>query len=135
MSVTNYHAVLRSEELPAPQPAEDGATFRPAAIREVTLADRRVLVTRLESGEIAAFARHCPHLGTPLHTATVCGQQVRCAQHGYVYDAVSGRNLVPSEGADPAELARLRPGSLPTYPALERDGWIWVSDGPGGSSP
>lgn len=129
-----YRAVLRSDELPAPDAASgdaaDDAELAPAVMVEAALADRTVLVARLASGEVAAFARSCPHLGTPLQRGTLCGRQLRCAQHGYVYDVRTGRNVVPADEAGPEQLARLRPGYLPTHPALEQDGWVWVSDTP-----
>lgn len=130
-----YRAVLRSDELPAPdagdhEAADGGAELVPATMVEVALADRTVLVARLASGEVAAFARSCPHLGTPLQRGTLGGHQLRCAQHHYVYDVHTGRNIVPTDEVEPGELARLRPGHLPIHPATEQDGWVWVSDTP-----
>lgn len=130
-----FHRVLTSDDLPAPRPLppEDDATgagdLQPA-VREVTVASQRVLVTRLASGEAVAFARFCPHLGTPLHRATLCGDAIRCAQHRYVYDARTGHNIVPARDVSPDELRRLRPGSLRTYPVIEQDGWVWVGEEP-----
>lgn len=130
-----FHRVVASDELPAPEPvcAEEDAAGRfewDPAIREVTVGGQRVLVTRLPSGEAVAFARSCPHLGTPLHRATLCGEAIRCAQHRYAYDARTGQNVVPAENVSPEELRRLRPGSLQTYPVIEQEGWVWVSEEP-----
>lgn len=133
---TGYRAVLRSDELPAPDATEgrtdppDATAFARALMVEVALADRTVLVTRLASGEVAAFARFCPHLGTPLQRATLCGRQLRCAQHHYVYDVHTGRNIWPSDHVDPQQVARMRPGHLPTHPVVEHNGWVWVSETP-----
>lgn len=130
-----FHRVVASAELPAPKPvsAEEDLAGRfewEPAIREVSVGGQRLLVTRLPSGEAAAFARFCPHLGTPLHRATLCGDAIRCAQHRYVYDARTGQNVVPARDVSPEELRRLRPGSLRTYPVIEQEGWVWVSEEP-----
>lgn len=127
--------MVATDDLPAPQPvsAEEDAAgwFEWApAIREVTVGGQRLLVTRLPSGTPVAFARFCPHLGTPLHRATLCGEAIRCAQHRYVYDARTGQNVVPAQDVSPDELHRLRPGSLRTHPVIEQAGWVWVSEEP-----
>lgn len=135
MPLSEFHRVVASDDLPAPQPlssqedAADATELAPA-IREVTVGDQRVLVTRLASGEPVAFARSCPHLGTPLRRATLCGDAIRCAQHHYVYDARTGQNLLPTRDVSPEELRRLRPGSLRTYPVIEQEGWVWVCEHP-----
>lgn len=135
MPSSGFYRVAASDDLPAPQPLssqEDAADTTELAptIREVTVGDQRVLVTRLPSGKAVAFARSCPHLGTPLHRATLCGEAIRCAQHRYVYDARTGQNLLPARDVSPEELRRLRPGSLRTYPVIEQEGWVWVSEDP-----
>lgn len=135
MPYPGFHRVVASDDLPAPDPisAQEeaaGSVEWDPAIREVTVGGQRLLVTRLPSGEAVAFARFCPHLGTPLHRATLCGEAIRCAQHRYTYDARTGQNVVPTQDVSPEELRRLRPGSLRTYPVIEQDGWVWVSEEP-----
>lgn len=135
MPYPGFHRVVASSDLPEPQPisTEDDAAGRSEwepAIREVSVGGHHLLITRLPSGEPAAFARFCPHLGTPLHRATLCGDAIRCAQHHYVYDARTGHNVVPARDVSPEELQRLRPGSLRTHPVIEQEGWVWVSEEP-----
>lgn len=127
---TGFRRVLRSADLPLPEPAAEHDEAEPCShptIREVEVEGYRVLVTRLPSGEVAAFATFCPHLGTPLQRATLVGEHLRCPQHRYVYDLRSGRNVVPTDRASSKELRRLRPGCLPTFPAAEEGGWVWVA--------
>lgn len=136
MGPAELRRVLRSEDLPLPEPVTGDRQAEPCAhptIREVEVDGSRILVTRLPSGEVAAFATFCPHLGTPLHRATLLGEHLQCPQHRYVYDLRSGRNVLPADEVSAEELRRLRPGCLPTFPAIEQDGWVWVgtaSDAP-----
>lgn len=119
---------LKSEEVPLPREAPGG--FSMPAIRKVNVAGQDILVTRLATGEAVAFAAHCPHQGTPLDRAVLIGDQLRCAQHNYVYDPVTGHNVRPSLNANSDALFRLKPGYLPTFTVQEKEGWIWVSHRP-----
>ncbi|HEV7862600.1 MAG TPA: Rieske 2Fe-2S domain-containing protein, partial [Acidimicrobiia bacterium] len=100
-------------------------------IRRVRVGGAHVCLARLSDGQLVAFAPSCPHQRTDLDDATVWDGLLRCPRHGYVYDPVSGRNVVPSRDADPADLWKLRPGYLPCHPISEDDGWISVSAEPG----
>ncbi len=119
---------LKSEDVPLPREAAEG--FSMPAIRKVNVAGQDILVTRLGTGEAVAFAAHCPHQGTPLDRAVLVGDQLRCAQHNYVYDPVTGHNVRPSLNANSDALFRLKPGYLPTFAVQEKEGWIWVSHSP-----
>lgn len=133
--------VVPSEDLPAPAGAGSDATLlrdratagtvvRPV-FREIDLDGTLVLLTRLPSGAVVAFAGYCPHQGTALRSAaTIAEGQIRCEQHKYVYDSRTGRNILPSRDASPQALARLKPGYLPTYTVEERDGWVWIDPRP-----
>lgn len=134
--------VLRSDDLPAPAQAAGsdapllrdrataGTVVRPV-FREIDVDGALVLLTRLTSGEVVAIAGYCPHQGTALRSAaTIAEGHIRCEQHKFVYDARTGRNILPSRDASPAALARLKPGYLPTYPVEERDGWVWIDPRP-----
>lgn len=137
MPGTRFQPVLRSDELPPPDTGADrpdtdsseGTLLQPI-LREVDVRGRTVLLTRRASGDVVAFASFCPHLGTPLRRATLDNGYIRCAQHQYVYDPESGRNIVPTQDVPREALQRLRPGYLRTYPVEERDGWVWVSEVP-----
>lgn len=130
--------VARSEELPAPaaSASDESAPGSPApAVRpevcEVDVDGQPVLVTRLASGEVVAFAAHCPHQGTPLRSAALLADDhIRCEQHRFVYDTRTGRNIMPTREASPEALMRLKPAYLPTYEVVERDGWVWLAAEP-----
>jgi len=116
-------ARLASEDLVA----GDGNTTQ---IVRVRLGTGHVLVTRLTTGEVVAFAPVCPHQFTELDEAAIRDGQLRCPRHGYLYDARSGENLHPGRDAPQENLWKLRPGYLPTFGVTEGDGWISVSDQP-----
>jgi nitrite reductase/ring-hydroxylating ferredoxin subunit len=116
-------AGLPSEELIA----GDGLTTQ---IRRVRVGDGHVLVTRLTTGEVVAFAPVCPHQFTELDEAAIRDGQLRCPRHGYQYDARTGENLHPRRDAPLENLWKLRPGYLPCYQVVEKDGWVSVSDEP-----
>lgn len=132
--------VLRSDELPMPASASAGsASLRERATAgtivhphfcEVDLDGDKVLLTRLVSGEVVAFAAYCPHQGAPLRNGNIDRGHIRCEQHKYLYDPRTGRNVLPSRDASPKALERLRPGYLTTYDVDERDGWVWIGERP-----
>ncbi len=110
---------LSSDELASESPAKP-------KLRRVTVEGVDVLLGRLSSGTVVAFATRCPHQQTDLADATFFDGLVRCPQHAYLYDARTGENVVPAREAQPADLWKLKPGYLPVHPVEERDGWIWV---------
>ena len=114
---------MASGDLPA------GAPTAPA-LRRVTVGRTEVLLARLQSGQVVAFAAACPHEGTSLQDATFWDGKVRCPRHLYLYDPRSGENVLPAREAKPENLWKLKPGYLPVHRVEERDGWIWVDDAP-----
>ncbi|HEX2063904.1 MAG TPA: Rieske 2Fe-2S domain-containing protein [Acidimicrobiales bacterium] len=115
--------VLRSEELVA-------GTSGSSAMRKVRAGRHEVLVARLSTGQLVAFASRCPHQGTPLEEAKFWDDKVRCARHQYLYDPRTGENVLPAGDAPPESLWKLKPGYLPVHRVEERDGQIWVADEP-----
>ncbi len=117
MAETGWHRAVRSADLRA------GDIF-PAA------AGRHLLVARLSSGEVVAFASNCPHQSTELEGATVWEDNIRCPRHQYLYDPRSGENIHPRQRFGPEKLWKTKPGYLPTHAVQERGGWIWVYEQP-----
>lgn len=113
--------MLRSEDCVAGTPEQP-------AFSEVRVGGADLLVTRLGTGEVVAFAARCPHLATPLEGATLRDATLRCARHLYEYDVRTGENLDPAPGARRDLLWRLRPGYLAVHRVEERDGWVWVAE-------
>jgi nitrite reductase/ring-hydroxylating ferredoxin subunit len=137
-SHAGYRRVLASDALPPPQPVrftggQHGEVTHHPTIRQVDVGGQQVLVTRLTSGDVVAFTRFCPHMGTPLDRASLAGDAVRCPGHAFVYDTRTGANVHPTDHASEAWLSVLQPGTLQTYPVAEQNGWIWVADEPGAS--
>lgn len=140
MADATFRRALRSSDLPQPRslsrvetPTRRQAlsqTVSDPEFREVEVAGRPVLLTRLPSGTAVAFAAECPHQGTSLRHASLYEGNLRCPQHNYVYDLHTGRNILPTRDARPGALARLKPGYLATYPVRERHGWILVGEEP-----
>lgn len=115
--------VLRSDALPAAEGID-------STVRPVRAGSSVVLVARVPGRGVVAFAPRCPHEGTDLEQATFLDGQLRCPRHNYLYDPVSGENVVPARVARPTNLWKLHPGYLPTFRAEEHDGWIWVAATP-----
>lgn len=140
MADATFRRAVRSEDLPQPRapswavaPTRQQALVETVSVpefREVEVAGRPVLLTRLPSGQVVAFAADCPHQGTSLRRASLYEGNLRCPQHNYVYDLHTGRNILPTRDARPTALARLMPGYLTTYPVRERDGWVLVGEEP-----
>jgi nitrite reductase/ring-hydroxylating ferredoxin subunit len=128
-----------------PQPGDDGGpdlvrvmlssdcpvgTPQEPELRPVSLGATDMILVRLATGEVVAFAGRCPHQGTDLADASFFDGRLRCPYHLYLYDPHTGENIVPAHDARPENLWKLKPGYLPTYPVEERDGWIWVGPEP-----
>jgi 3-phenylpropionate/trans-cinnamate dioxygenase ferredoxin component len=45
------------------------------------------------NGELYATANFCPHKGALLAEGSLCGYEIECAWHGWVFDVRSGRCL------------------------------------------
>ncbi|MDQ1365560.1 MAG: hypothetical protein QOE57_1602, partial [Acidimicrobiaceae bacterium] len=116
-------AGLPSSELPAGEGIE-------TQIHRVRVGDGHVLVARLTTGEVVAFAPVCPHQFTELDEATIREGSLRCPRHGYLYDTRTGENIHPGRETAPENMWKVRPGFLPCYQVREDDGWISVSDDP-----
>ncbi|HTJ75467.1 MAG TPA: protease inhibitor I42 family protein [Acidimicrobiales bacterium] len=115
--------VLPSAELETETPGEP-------RLKKVTVGEKDILLGRLSSGPVVAFASNCPHQNTQLDGATFFDGRVRCPLHVYLYDPRTGENIVPARDANPDNLWKLKPGYLPVYEVEERDGWIWIGAAP-----
>jgi nitrite reductase/ring-hydroxylating ferredoxin subunit/predicted secreted protein len=114
-----FMPAMRTDELTV-------ATDEDPGIRRARVGRGDILLVRLADGEVVAFATQCPHQNTDLELAKLWDGNVRCARHNYLYDPRTGENLQPTRDHLPENLWKLKPGYLPTYPVIERDGWILV---------
>jgi vanillate O-demethylase monooxygenase subunit len=90
--------------------------------RPVVLLDERIVVARL-GGEVRAFRDLCLHRGTALSLGWVEEDRLRCAYHGWTYDRSGTVVEVPAR----PELSGHLKVKLTRYPAVEKDGLVWVS--------
>lgn len=93
--------------------------------RPVEVAGRAYVAVRLaEDAPAALVARLCPHRLVPLSAATVDGGRLRCAYHGWEFDAAGTCVVLPSltDGANIPPRAHL--SAAPR--SQERDGRLWA---------
>ncbi len=67
----------------------------PGAMKAVSIRGCRVVVANL-GDSYCAFNATCPHEGELLDQGTLWEGVVTCPRHHYQYDALSGKNLYPS---------------------------------------
>jgi vanillate O-demethylase monooxygenase subunit len=90
----------------------------------VELLGRRWVLARL-GGELVAFADACPHRLMPLSAATVCGQTLRCAYHGWQFDATGAAVHIPS--IEPGTPITGRARAAAPAGLAERYGAVWMA--------
>ena len=87
----------------------------------------RLLAFRDSSGRVGIIDEVCPHRRASLYFGRCELGGVRCAYHGWKFDA-DGRCLdIPSEPRDSKVKERMH---IKVYPTLEQGGVIWVYMGP-----
>ena len=84
------------------------------------LLDRRVVLFRQSTGEIAALDDRCAHRAVPLSMGSLVDDQVVCAYHGFTYASTGACVRVPSQTHVPYG-ARVR-----SYPVREQPPFVWV---------
>src|SRR3954466_14315932 len=91
------------------------------AVVPIELGGDEYVVWRASSGRVCAMARQCPHLDWDLADASVVGDELVCAGHGWSFDTEGHafkRNLLGR--ADPKD-------DVITLPLDEADGEIRVA--------
>ncbi|CAN9511610.1 unnamed protein product [Ophioblennius macclurei] len=84
-------------------------------MREVTVADQKVLLVRTE-GRFYAVGSQCSHYNAPLVKGALVGDRVRCPFHGACFSVRTG-DIEEYPGLD----------SLPSYKVRVEDGKVYVS--------
>jgi phenylpropionate dioxygenase-like ring-hydroxylating dioxygenase large terminal subunit len=98
----------------------------------VKLLSERMIAFRDSNGRLALIDEFCAHRGVSLYFARNEESGIRCAYHGWKYDATGQCVDVPSEPAESGFCGKIK---LKSYPLLERGGVIWVYMGPPGEQP
>ena len=88
---------------------------------QVTLFDTRLAVARLD-GVARTFSDICRHRGSALSLGRIDGCRLRCAYHGWAYDAEGTVVDIPAR----PELNGKLVAQLPTYPTIEAGGLVWT---------
>ena len=100
-------------------------TDQPVAVE---LLGRHWVLARI-GGKLAAFVDACPHRLLPLSGGRICDATLRCAYHGWEYDALGAAVTIPSLGEGggplPPRAHLITPGGLD-----ERYGAIWLAPSP-----
>jgi nitrite reductase (NADH) small subunit len=91
--------------------------------RRVLVAERRLAVFRTAHGAVLAVDDRCPHRGGPLSEGLVSDHVVTCPLHGWRVDLVTGSAIAPDRGC------------VRRYPAMVRDGGVWVAADAGDPQP
>ena len=104
-----------------------GSKFR---TRQMTILGENLVVFRDRSGKLGMIAASCPHRRANLAYGIVEEDGIRCAYHGWKFDA-SGRCLEqPYEDTTHPEDKFRDKCSTPAYPVQELAGLIWAYMGP-----
>lgn len=111
------------------QPAalsDELAAERP--IRPLRLLGQDLVLFRDQSGKLGLLDRDCPHRGADLAFGRLEDGGLRCAFHGWLFDATGHCLETPAEPADSTLCTRIRQKS---YPVIERSGIIFAYLGEG----
>ena len=134
---------LFEEEAPQPDagflwdfwyPALQSKEIRGRKLKKAMLLELPLVLGRMLDGRYFALRDACPHRGIPLSYGQFDGRKVRCAYHGWEFEAASGRCVeIPSlTRFDKLNVERI---GVRHFPAEERDGYVWVYLGAPGSRP
>ncbi|HUK59068.1 MAG TPA: Rieske 2Fe-2S domain-containing protein [Stellaceae bacterium] len=105
---------------------EELAGRRP--VKAVRVLGEDLVLFRDAVGKLGLLARHCPHRGADLAYGRLEDGGLRCAFHGWLFDA-NGRCLeTPAEPVESELARRVRHRS---YPVVEKSGIVWAYLGEG----
>jgi len=93
----------------------------------VTLLGENLALYRTSGGELGLVAQRCPHRGASLAYGIPEADGLRCAYHGWKFDAGGSCLEQPAEPGDSTFRDRVH---IPAYPAQEMGGLIWAYLGP-----
>jgi phthalate 4,5-dioxygenase oxygenase subunit len=117
--------LMRQYWLPALKSAEL-ATTRCAPVR-VMLLGEKLIAFRNDAGTVSLIGERCPHRGASLFCGTVEADGIRCAYHGWKFDAHG--NCIDML-CEPEDSPMRRHIQTVAYPCLERGGIVWTYMGP-----
>ncbi len=107
-----WQPVALSEELAGPRP-----------LKPVQLMGQHFVLFRDEAGRLGLLDRDCPHRGADLAYGRLEDGGLRCAFHGWLFDAMGQCMQTPAEPAGSKLCTRIRQGA---YPAVEKSGVVFA---------
>lgn len=84
---------------------------------------KRLVVYRDSAGQPVVLGARCPHMGADLSRGDVVGDDIRCMFHHFQFGPDGRCTAIPSDDNVP-QAAR-----VPSFPARERYGMIWLFNG------
>ena len=122
-------ALLRRYWMPAALSEElEGA--RPVV--PVRLMGEDLVLFRAGNGELGLIGRACPHRGVDLAYGRLEQAGLRCAFHGWCFDA---RGQCLEQPAEPVSSTMHKRVRTEAYPVVEHNGVVWAYLGPGSPPP
>ncbi|GGX88193.1 ring-hydroxylating oxygenase subunit alpha [Streptomyces hiroshimensis] len=110
-------------------PVAPAMELRERRVKPVKLLGEDLLLFRKQDGGHGLISRHCPHRRADLALGWVDGDALRCAYHGWAFDA-SGRCVSqPFEEAGPSGGFRDKVRTA-SYPTATLGGLVWAYLGP-----
>src|SRR5499427_256611 len=100
----------------------------PRAVRPVKLLGENLVLFRDEEGRYGLIDRHCAHRGADLAYGRLENGGLRCAFHGWLFDAHGQCLETPAEPEDSNLCRQIRHRA---YPVVERNGILFAYMGPG----
>jgi phenylpropionate dioxygenase-like ring-hydroxylating dioxygenase large terminal subunit len=88
-----------------------------------TICELPVVVFRGLDGVAVALADRCAHRGFPLSAGRVVENTIECGYHGFQYDCAGTCVRIPGHATIPSK------AKVHSYPAVEKDGWVWIWTG------
>ena len=106
-------------------PAVRAGGLRRGKTEKALLLGIPVLLGRKSDGTVFAMRDLCPHRGIPLSAGWFDGETVECKYHGWKFEPCSGQcteipSLTSFETLDATKIY------ASAFPAVERDGYVWV---------
>lgn len=89
-----------------------------------TFAGEPIVLVRTEGGKLFALEDRCAHRQVPLHAGEVCGEEIKCCYHGWVYNHEGKCVNIPYVGS-----SERIPKGVRKYPCREAYGLIFVFPG------
>jgi phenylpropionate dioxygenase-like ring-hydroxylating dioxygenase large terminal subunit len=88
-----------------------------------TIAERPLIISRREAGEVDVLLDRCPHRFVPLSRGRIEEDSITCGYHGIVFNR-QGKCIHNPHGPLVAAL------QVPSYPAVSKHSgiWVWLGD-------